>query len=167
MSIKNYLTEHIKKHPSLMPQDVVKLCYQAAFGAEHLLSDVSAAKRYFDLEFDGVEAVDGELCEMISDEVCRVNLAVAKTKGIDHDMIFNAFVSSAKISQSGNDRFVGFLEEAEEVVRSGMCNFSLDEWREFLEKYEAAGMPAVHHSQRYRDAEKPSYRIVNRKNLNI
>ena len=150
-----------------MPQDVIKLCYQAVFGAEHLLFNISTAKIYFDHEFDSVEAIDGELCEMISDDVCRVNLAVAKAKGIDRDLIFNAFVSSAKIGQGENDRFIGFLEEAEEIVRSGICNFSLDEWREFLEKYKDAGMPAVHHSQRYRDAEKPSYRIVNRKNFNI
>lgn len=167
MSIKNYLIEHLGKHPSMMPQDVVKLCYQAVFGAEHLLFNISTAKGYFDHEFDSVEAIDGELCEMISDDVCRVNLAVAKAKGIDRELIFNAFVSSAKIGQGENDRFIGFLEEAEEIVMSGICNFSLDEWREFLEKYKDAGMPAVHHSQRYRDAEKPSYRIVNRKKLNI
>lgn len=167
MCIKNYLIEHLGKHPSMMPQDVIKLCYQAVFGAEHLLFNISTAKIYFDHEFDSVEAIDGELCEMISDDVCRVNLAVAKAKGIDRDLIFNAFVSSAKIGQGENDRFIGFLEEAEEIVRSGICNFSLDEWREFLEKYKDAGMPAVHHSQRYRDAEKPSYRIVNRKNFNI
>ena len=77
MSIKNYLTEHIKKHPSLMPQDVVKLCYQAAFGAEHLLSDLSAAKRYFDLEFDGVEPSATERVLSVRDAMLSASAEIA------------------------------------------------------------------------------------------
>ncbi len=167
MSIRNYLIEHVEKHPSMMPQDVIKLCYQAAFGAEHLLSDVSIARKYFDYEIESIDACDGELYEMICDEVCRVNLAVVKARGIERDLIFNAFAASARISDDGSENFACFLEEAESIVSSGFCNFTLNEWREFLEKYKEAGMPAVHHSERYRQAEKPSYRIVNRKLLNV
>ena len=82
MSFKHYLTEQIKKHPSMMPQDVIKLCYQAAFGAEHLLADISAARRYFDSELASVDARDGELFEMISEKVCRVDLGVWKKKNL-------------------------------------------------------------------------------------
>ena len=167
MSIEKYLVEHVKRHPSMMPQDVIKLCYQAAFGAEHLLSDLSAARRYFDLELDSVQAVDGELYEMISDAVCRVNLAVVKAGRISCDEIFDAFVASASISADGQERFTGFIQEAEKIVLSGICNFPVEQWREFMERYSSAGMPAVHHSQRYREAEKPAYRIINRKLLNI
>ena len=38
MSIKKYLKEQFVLHPSMMPSDVAKLCYQAAMGAEHLLT---------------------------------------------------------------------------------------------------------------------------------
>ena len=36
----------------------------------------------------------------------------------------------------------------------------VEEWKEFLTAYRSAGMPAVHHSEEYRIAEKPAYRIV-------
>ena len=39
---------------ALQPQDVLKLCYQAAYGAEHLLTDLPAAKRYFEEEYAAV-----------------------------------------------------------------------------------------------------------------
>ena len=167
MSIKNYLLEQIDRHPSMMPQDVIKHCYQAAFGAEHLLSDISAAKKYFDYELETVEARDGELYEMISDDICRVNLGVVKARELDSDTVFNAFAASARINNNGRGEFLNFLSEAEDVVLSGRYNFKVDEWKSFLEKYKDACMPAVHHSERYRDAEKPSYRIVNRKILNV
>ncbi len=35
MNFEKCLTEHIKSHPALRPQDVIKFCYQATFGAEH------------------------------------------------------------------------------------------------------------------------------------
>ena len=69
MSLELYLREHIKKHPFMQPQDIIKLCYQAANGAEHLLEDVKAAEVYFKSEYDKVPAIKGELYEKISDDV--------------------------------------------------------------------------------------------------
>lgn len=159
MNFKFYLTEQIKKHPSIESQDIAKLCYQAAFGAEHLLSDISAARRYFDAEFDAVEAREGELVEFISDKVCRVNLAVWKARGLSPDKLFDAFVASASVGPSGKGDIIAFLDVATELIREGV-SVSLSDWEAFLEKYGAAGMPALHHSERYREREKPSYRIV-------
>ena len=56
MSIEKYLLEQCAIHPSMQPQDVVKLCYQASFGAEHLLEDFAAAQNYFMEEFEAVPA---------------------------------------------------------------------------------------------------------------
>ena len=47
MEFRDYLTMQMNMHPSIQPQDIVKMCYQATFGAEHLLSDEDNAKRYF------------------------------------------------------------------------------------------------------------------------
>ena len=38
MSFEFYFEEQLKKHPSMQFSDAVKLCYQAAMGAEHLLT---------------------------------------------------------------------------------------------------------------------------------
>lgn len=159
MKFKDYLLQQIKKHPSIMPQDIAKLCYQAAYGAEHLLSDISAAKRYFDAEFDAVEACEGELYEAISDKVCRVNLAVWKKRALSRERLFEAFVSSSKVGGERGD-IVSYLDSATELVRNGKCSFSPDEWESFLSEYKGKGMPAVHHSDKYRKAEKPSYRVI-------
>lgn len=34
------LAEQMRIHPSMTPRDIAKLCYQAARGAEHLLTDL-------------------------------------------------------------------------------------------------------------------------------
>lgn len=43
MHFKSYLLEQIQMHRAMQPQDIVKLCYQAAYGAEHLIENYSAA----------------------------------------------------------------------------------------------------------------------------
>ena len=162
MDFGYYLAEQIKKHPSVMPEDIAKACYQAAMGAEHLLADTSAAKRYFDAEFDAVEPRDGELFECLSDEICRVDLGVWKSTGQPKERLFEAFVRTATVSRGGRETLEKYLAEAEEVICNQSVGFTVVEWREFLFKYKAAGMPPIHHSEAYRQSEKPAYRIVSR-----
>ena len=162
MKFKEYLIESLKKHPSIMPRDVAKLCYQAAMGAEHLLMDASAARKYFDAEFDVTDVRDGELFECLSDDVCRVDLGAWKKTGMPKEWLFNMFVGTASVSRGGRDVLEKYLEDADEVIAGIGENFPLAEWRNFAEEYRAKGMPAVHHSDAYRELERPAYRIVDR-----
>ena len=67
---QEYLIQQLNTHPSIQPQDIVKLCFQAAFGAEHLLADIAAARNYFYVEYNSVLAKDEVLYERISENVC-------------------------------------------------------------------------------------------------
>ena len=161
MDFKEYFLLHAKKHDAIMPQDVAKFCYQAALGAEHLLVDIEAAKRYFDAEFDQVDARQGDLVEFLTDELCRVDLGVWKSRGLSGRALFDVFVgAAAKIG--GKDILSSYLDDAESCFGELELGFSLEDWHEFLEKYTEAGMPAVHHSNAYRESERPSYRVVRR-----
>ncbi len=162
MDFSFYLTEQIKKHPSIMPQDVAKICYQAAMGAEHLLSDTSAAKRYFDAEFETIEPRRGELFECLTGDVCRVDLGAWKATGMPREWLFNMFVGTATVKRGGKEILEEYIASAEDVLKSASVRFSAEEWRGFIKNYREMGMPAVHHSEAYRQSEKPSYRIVDR-----
>ncbi|MBQ7829878.1 MAG: hypothetical protein IJ345_06375 [Clostridia bacterium] len=165
MDFKEYFVLHAKKHPSLLPQDAVKFCYQAALGAEHLLVDIEAARRYFDAEFERVEERQGDLVEFLTDELCRVDLGVWKARGLPREALFDAFAESAGVKVGDKERLRVYLDDAEACFGGLELNFSLDEWRSFLERYAEAGMPAVHHSDAYRESEKPSYRVIRREAL--
>ena len=47
MDFDFYLKKQIELHPSMQMQDLVKMCYQAVFGMEHMLSDIEKAREYF------------------------------------------------------------------------------------------------------------------------
>lgn len=160
MSFEAYLAEQLKSHRSMQAQDVVKMCYQAAHGAEHLLSDPDAARDFLKREYDEVIAGEGALYEQISDEVCRVNLNVWKSKGLPIEWLFNMFSASCMVSENAKERFAEYLQTAEKIISCSNVDFSILEWNEYLSEYKKIGMPAVHHSERYRNNECPSYRIV-------
>jgi len=125
----------------MQTQDIIKLCYQAAFGAEHLLTDVDKARAYFNDEYARTEAAVLPLYEAISQDVCRVNIAAWKQINLPPEWLFNIFVASIYPREDGAALFFDFLRQA-----------GLD----------AVNIPvaAVHHSAAYRAAVRPAYRIV-------
>lgn len=161
--IRPYLAEQMRIHPSMMPQDIAKLCYQAAHGAEHLLSDLDRARSYLLRELEATPA-DGSipLIEPISDTVARVNIAAWKARGLSPDRLFDLFAATATVSGEGDEYLSDYLADAEDWLSCVQTHISLEEWQAFSAWYAANGRPAIHHSEVYRDMEKPAYRIVRR-----
>ncbi len=148
MDPQDYLRGQMAAHPATCPQDLLKHCYQATFGAEHLLTDKTAAKACFDAEFAAVPPRAGELYEAISDHVCRVYLDVWKQRGMPDDWLFSLFVRSKPQPQDID----AWLNAAAAVMPQAVQE---------IEAYRRDPHP-VHHSENYRAAEGPSYRVVSR-----
>lgn len=154
---KKCLRQQLQAHPAMQPRDVVKMCYQAACGAEHLLSDLDGAKRFFDKEFAAVAERDEPLFERISETVCRVNLGAWKRRGLPAEQLFQMFTGTV-FQTDGKQRLTEYLAAAETVLLE--TGFPMDAWYGFLEEYKKDGLPAVRHSELYREREKPAYRIA-------
>ena len=144
MEFREFLRQQLDRHPGMQTQDVIKLCYQAAFGAEHILQDKAAAEAYFYKEYGETTATDEPLFEAISSEVCRVNFGAWKREGLPPKWLFRMFVCSEY--RADKARFLEYLQVA-------LC-------REEVDAYLAGGIRAVHHSDSYREANHPHYRIV-------
>ena len=156
MDFTTCLLEQLRLHPAMQPRDVLKLCYQAARGAEHLLADPARARTYFDQEYAAIQAdASLPLFEAISEHVARVNLAAWKAACLPVEWLFRMFVHTASVPMGGTELLRRYIDEASSVAGS------MPGWTAALEDWREAGMPAVHHSEAYRATEKPAYRIVN------
>ncbi len=160
MEFKDYLLNQLKLHPSAKPIDIIKQCYQSAFGAEHLLSNLDMAKEYLIKEYNSVDACDGLLYEEISNDISRVNLRVWKYRGYDIDKLFELFVKSLIINNNVSKDMYTYLDIATSVIKENNLSFSYEEWLDILTKYKESGINPVHHSNCYRETEAPAYRIV-------
>lgn len=151
------LQEQMRLHPAMQPQDVLKLCYQAAHGAEHLLTDADRAREYFDREFAAVPAdASIPLAEDISDTITRINLGAWKAAALPPEWLFRIFAHTAN-APADSAPLADCLAEA-----TILCAPAMPGWDAALSAWQDAGMPPVHHSEAYRAAERPAYRIVHR-----
>lgn len=163
-----YLKKQIELHPAMQLQDVIKMCYQAVFGVEHMLADIEKAKQYFYQEYKATSAAFSiPLYEPISESFCRINLAAWKARDLDPAELFELFVASANYNVSGTRTDLNnCAKSVEKIISKGLLPFSLEEWRGYYIQYKNNGMLPVHHSEAYRQAEHPAYRIVQKSLLN-
>lgn len=163
---KQYLMNQAVLHPGTEPQDVYKMMFQAAYGAEHILQDEEAAYAYIKKEFEEVMPEEELLYEQIGADVYRVNLRAWKKKNMPLEWLFRMFVGSVS-QKSAHDRFLQYVEETTKAVKEGVFSFSYEEFSEYTETYNQTEPHAVHHSERYRESERPAYRLVSGKYLRV
>uniref|UniRef100_UPI004057BA64 uridine kinase family protein n=1 Tax=Agathobacter sp. TaxID=2021311 RepID=UPI004057BA64 len=160
-NFKKILLEQSKLHPSIMPQDIVKLCYQAAFGAEHLLLNRKHAFDYFFEEYNTICPTPGSVFEPICLSYARCSLASWKHLGLPAKWLFEMFYHTAsEKSQETDELFWKYIALAESMLTEGVFSFHKEEWDDYIANYEAHAVTAVHHSERYRQNEHPAYRLV-------
>lgn len=157
MEFASYLRQSLQRHSAMRPQDMVKYCYQSAFGGAHMLGAVEQAKAYFEQEFAAVPAENGELYEQLSPYAGRISMKAWKANGLPAEWLWRIFAASAAMEQPGNTAFEEYLTAADTIARES----NMTEWESYLRAYRAEGYHAVHHSEGYRAAEAPAYRVVN------
>ena len=151
--------EELRRHPSAQAEDVLKLCFQAACGPAHILGRLDAARKYFDREFSSVAArPDEPLYEVISPDFMRVNLGAWKAAKLPPEWLFRIFAASARELPDADTVLQKYLAIAEGALAGVMK-------QRFAELGKSAAAP--HHSAAYRAAEKPSYRVVSTRFLNV
>lgn len=174
--MRNILRRHALTHPAMTAQDAIKLCYQATFGAEHLLQDRDRAFAYFMREWDALAPEEislhdpthdirvNRLCEPISPRYARVHLMAWKYGKLPPQWLFDMFFRTAS-EPSGLDaaELNLHMDTVAELAAQGALPFTAEDWLAAREAYEQSGGGAVHHSENYRAAEHPAYRVVDRR----
>ena len=157
----SYLADQARRHPALRPRDAIKLCYQAAYGAEHLLPDPAAAHDYLHRELSACAADAAEpLYEEISPDLCRVNLRAWKARAYREAALLALFLQACAPRPDGEARLAALFSEVSVLCAQGLLPFGLPEWQAELDDYRRQPPHAVHHSEAYRAAERPCYRLA-------
>ena len=152
---------HAKRYPLMQPQDAVKLLYQQAFGVGHLIADKRTFYERLIREMESTEIVpDIPLSEPIGNGLVRVMLASPEIARISAEELTAACIRTAAEPLDSMETFSEKLAVLEGCCRQGMFAFTPAELSAYLTAYRAAGFPAVSHSEIYRQAYHPAYRVV-------
>lgn len=160
-SLAQVLTDHARKYPKMQCRDAVKLLYQNEFGGGHLIRDEEACLNYLHREYAAVpQKARIPLTEDIGNGTVRVQLAALDVCGYTPEALGRDFIRSAALCQGSMERFLEKLSLLQKLTSEGRMPFSSQELEEYLTDYKAAGCPAVSHSDVYRRAYAPAYRVL-------
>ncbi len=144
--------KHMTCYPLMEPQDYGKLIFQSEFGPEHLITDQQACAAMIQEELLAIRQDSSpQYPEPIARCLCRFPISVCKT--LQGARLLSSFlIMTAK-------EVCGTKEGLFEKIRQVEClKFSgVTEW---MEAWIKRGCPPVHHSEAYRTAYQPHYRLL-------
>ncbi|HEY66027.1 MAG TPA: hypothetical protein G4O02_15805 [Caldilineae bacterium] len=156
--------EHIVQHPVVEPCDVYKLLYQGVLGPEHLIASPEDFAARLRAEYQAVSPDEAEpLWEAVRPDgaLVRLNLRPFKARGGDVEWLITACLRTAERAWGTKEELRDVWAAFVELCRAGQWEvFPLPEVLALSVWLEEHGYPPVHHSARYKEANKPAYCLV-------
>ncbi len=161
--LRSLLLEQASRYPLLTPRDVFKLLYQGAFGCEHLLTSLEAAQARIEEEYSAAYPYLEEKTESLGERYARLYLGYMK-QGLRSQTVAGLFFASAK-KEDGLSSLEEGLSVALSLAKEGNLPFSEEAFLREWEIWKREGYPPCRHSEQYRMAYHPAYRVVKRQYL--
>jgi hypothetical protein len=162
---RQILTDHLARYPLMQVEDAYKLVHQASLGSEHAVSDVARAREWLthELAHLGEGPVEPVLDPISADgRILRVHLRPYVANGGDPARLLDAFVRTANGLQGSTDQLLICWASVEQMAAAGRLPLSQALVREYAVRMARLNYPAVHHSDAYRAAYRPAYRVIAR-----
>ncbi len=161
MGPREALTAHAGKYPAMTPQDGVKLLYQHEFGGGHLIADPAQSLARLREEYAAVpHDPSAPLAEDVGNGLVRIHLGALDEEEYPLEALNRDFIRSAALHRGSMEGFLNKLDVLRSLAEEGVFSFSAQELEDYLGPYIASGCPCVSHSERYRAAYHPVYRVV-------
>jgi hypothetical protein len=163
------LGNHFQRYPRMQLADVYKLLHQAAMGPGHAVQDRAAARARLESEAatlgDGPEepaadpiSPDGKLARIHLRAYFGSGQDIASKQGFE--ALLDAFVQTAQAHPPAPDKLAKFCGCLGDLAAAGGIPFSREEVERYFQGIASQGYPVVHHSDAFREAYRPAYRVV-------
>lgn len=164
--LSEILTVHRQRYPLMEPADYGKLLYQNEFGPEHMITNPEDVRAWLLKEWEETvqpqpafaAAKPAANIEEIGNHLFRFHLIDGYDIPIAAPLLARLFFLTAKQHQGtaeGLREKLTLLREYSKKPDAGFPN--CDSW---LDAYLQAGCPSLHHSEIFRQAYAPHYRIL-------
>lgn len=157
-NLYNIIKAHAARYPLMAPRDAVKLLYQARFGGGHMIPDPQRAYTRLAAEYAETPKAGVLYCEDIGGDMMRLYLGGIPEASLRS--VSALFVMGANSVKGDMSAFLADLSMLEAAAQEGLLPFSAAELTEYLDGYRSAGCPMVSHTDTYRNAYTPAYRVM-------
>lgn len=165
-ALLHLLQTQINKYPAMQLQDCIKLLYQRILGSEHMFMEPDHCYR---LLLDEKRQIGTDPAyppyEDLGGNSCRFHLLSLSMESFSElHTLCNLFLKSMPVLSENADEKREYLETALswllQWIQEGLLPFQPIEAEQFLMLYRKKGCPAIHHSQSFRNAYHPAYRLL-------
>ena len=159
ITTRAFLLAHWNNYPKLQLQDVFKALSQSTFGCGHLIADPSAAAEYIHKEAAACVDHGEPFVEPLDGDYCRVHLACLR-HGVTAETLARLFTLSAEMPTGKKEDLEQRLAVLLKMVESEELPFDREQVKREIAMWQKAGFPPLHHSEAFRKAYSPAYRVV-------
>ena len=158
MNTRNRISAHYRAYEQLELRDIFKFLHQSTFGCEHMVSSLEAATAYIKKEAENISD-QKPLVEELDGEFSRVHLSVL-SEGLTAETLSKLFYLSARKPKASLLALEEKLKTVKDMITDGSLPFDEKEFDKAVTEWKQNGYEALHHSDTFRSAYKPAYRVV-------
>lgn len=155
-----FLRAHCARYPALRPADLLKALHQSTFGCGHLVKDHSAAAEFIREEAKSCRRGETPAVEELDGGFVRVHLWALEESGVTAEELADAFAASAALVCGSEEEIETRLAVLLELARQEALPVSYEETALAVDRWREQGYPACHHSEEFRAAYAPAYRVL-------
>ncbi|MBQ2935695.1 MAG: hypothetical protein IJD96_05590 [Lachnospiraceae bacterium] len=165
------IRRHKEKYPVMQVQDLVKLIYQNEFGPGHFVENPKQSMQRLEKEYLAEKELGRQIKhtdkrnngkkESIGNGLCRYYLS--GTDETELIILNRVFIHSANHRRGDEKNFEKKLKTVEAYLDEMSFGFSKEEYIAYIRKQKECGYPPVSHSEDYRKAYRPAYRVIEEK----
>lgn len=157
MDFRNIALSHAEKYPLMQAQDYVKLAYQSAFGAGHMVSGFENALAR--VKSERMHETENVSSEDIGGGYVRLHLSGGEYP-LSCETAARMFVLSAESVPESKDTFFAFSEILLTLSAEGAIRPAQSEIGASLQKFRSGDFSPVSHTDIYRESYRPAYRVI-------
>jgi hypothetical protein len=166
-ALMDYAIPRWKNDKEMRIEDAYKWTYQATRGGEHAVPDRESARTWLEREWQTMGDEPKNENEWVAlcpgGEIGRLNLRAFRSGGGKMDDILDAFLASATEYKSEPKAFTdAWAELGKRLKAKSVGTLTHKEWLRLDTEMKKKDYPAVHHSEPYKKANRPAYRIITR-----
>jgi len=148
---------HAGTYPRMQAQDYVKLACQHALGCGHMVSSFENA--YERILSERSPGETGVRFEDIGNGLVRMHLS-GNDASFSSELLAGMFMHTANAFEKSGEKLEEALKTLAALSEEGKLSVPADEMKRYIAQYRRNGCPIVSHTDSYREAYQPHYRVV-------
>lgn len=158
---KKYLLDQCRRYPALRPEDLLKFLHQSVFGCGHFVQ-AEGGMAYLRQELANLAVDCPAETEPLDGGFARAHLGLLR-QGLRPETLFRLFYLSGQEPCGSVEELEQKLAVLQTLADAGELPFSGEAVAAAAGDWRRQGFPVCHHSEAFRRAYAPAYRVIQEK----